>query len=80
MFTKELIDKSGINTVGAGKNVTEAGEILYLKFKDESVAIINCCEHEFSIATHTTAGANPLNPIQQFYKIQDAKKKMLISF
>ena len=47
-------------------------------FKDinsTTLAIINCCEHEFTIATDTSAGANPLNPIQQYYAIQDAKKK-----
>lgn len=36
---------------------------------------MNCCEHEFSIATATTAGANPLNPIQQYYNIQEARTK-----
>ena len=36
--------------------------------------MINCCEHEFSIATETSSGANPLNPIQQYYKIQEARK------
>lgn len=36
---------------------------------------MNCCEHEFSIATDTTAGANPLNPIQQYYNIQEARTK-----
>lgn len=40
-----------------------------------TLAIVNCCEHEFSIATATTAGANPLNPIQQYYNIQEARTK-----
>lgn len=35
--------------------------------------MINCCEHEFSIATDTEVGANPLDPIRQFYQIQEAK-------
>ena len=39
------------------------------------MAIINCCEHEFSIATAEHCGSNPLNPIQQYYAIHEAKKK-----
>ena len=39
------------------------------------MAIINCCEHEFSIATETSGGSNPLNPIQQYYAIQEARAK-----
>ena len=49
--------------------------MLYKKIGIESIAIINCCEHEFSIATDSTAGANPLNPIQQYYTIREAHEK-----
>ena len=72
--TKRLLEETGIHTVGVGQNLTESSTILYLEKKDEKLAIINCCEHEYSIATETKAGANPLNPIKQFYKIQEAKR------
>lgn len=72
--TKHLLESSGISTVGVGENLEDANKILYIKHNQETLAIINCCEHEFSVATHKTAGANPLNPIQQYYKIQEAKK------
>lgn len=72
--TKLLIDKAGLHTVGIGKNLHEARAILYLKSEDKTLAIINCCEHEFSVATANTAGANPLNPIQQYYQIRKAHK------
>lgn len=65
----------GLDTVGAGLDLKEASEILYKRFNDKVLAIINCCEHEFSIATETTAGSNPLNPIQQYYAIKEAKGK-----
>lgn len=64
----------GIDVVGVGKNLYEAERILYVDKAGKKLAIINCCEHEFSIATDTTAGANPLNPIRQYYCIQEAKK------
>ena len=49
--------------------------ILYKEIGDKKLAVINCCEHEFSIATETTAGSNPLNPISQYYAIKEAKEK-----
>lgn len=72
--TKRLLEEDGIKTVGIGENLSRAADILYLKKENETLAIINCCEHEFSIATEETAGANPLNPIQQYYKIQEARQ------
>lgn len=72
--TKQLIEAAGISTVGVGNNIEEASQTLFLERSGETIAIINCCEHEFSIATEKTAGANPLNPIQQYYKIQEARK------
>jgi len=71
--TKRLIEDAGMHTAGVGKNLDDASQILYLMSNEETIAVINCCEHEFSIATEKTAGANPLNPIQQFYKIQEAR-------
>lgn len=73
--TINLLEEAGLKTVGAGRNLYEASDILYLEKEQEIIAIINCCEHEFTIATESTAGANPLNPIQQYYKIQEAKLK-----
>lgn len=65
----------GIDYVGGGANPHDAAAVLYKKIGNETLAIINCCEHEFSIATETYCGSNPLNPIQQFYAIQEAKQK-----
>lgn len=72
--TLEACKKYGIDTVGGGKNLHEASKILYKKIEDNTLAIINCCEHEFSVATEKTAGSNPLNPIQQYYAIKEAKE------
>lgn len=73
--TKKLLNNAGVKTVGAGENINDAASILLCTQGKETLAIINCCEHEFSIATEKTAGANPLNPIQQWYKIKEAKTK-----
>ena len=63
----------GLDNVGGGATLAEATRILYKEIKGSRVGIINCCEHEFSIATETTAGSNPLNPIQQYYAIREAR-------
>lgn len=68
--------KEGIDTVGVGNNLNEASQFFYKEIIGKKVGIINCCEHEFSIATDSSTGANPLNPIQQFYQIKEARKKV----
>lgn len=73
--TLSELSKYGIDYAGGGKNLSDAAAVLYKEIGKETLAIINCCEHESSIATETRCGSNPLNPIQQFYAIQEAKQK-----
>lgn len=74
--TIDACKDAGIDTVGGGRNLQEASAILYKQIGENTLAIINCCEHEFSIATDTNGGANPLNPVQQYYAIKEAKEKV----
>lgn len=73
--TLRTCEKYGIEYVGGGHNIDEASKILYKRIGNQTLAIINCCEHEFSVATEISGGSNPLNPIQQYYNIQNAKTK-----
>ncbi len=73
--TLEKCREARIDTVGGGADIKEASAILYKQIGDKTLAIINCCEHEFSIATDTHGGANPLNPVQQYYTIKEARGK-----
>lgn len=73
--TKETVERNGLDAVGAGRNISEASSVLYKKINGETLAIINCCEHEFSTADEVRAGANPINPIQIYYQIQEAKSR-----
>lgn len=70
----ECCKSQGLDIVGVGENLHDAEKILYLEKEGKRLAVINCCEHEFSIATETETGANPLNPVRQFYAIQEANK------
>lgn len=73
--TLEELRIHSLDYVGGGQNLSDASKILYKIIEGETLAIINCCEHEFSIASENSAGSNPLNPVQQYYAIQDAKQK-----
>ena len=72
--TLKTCDDYQIDTIGAGPNLMEASRVFYKQIGDKKLALINCCEHEFSIATNESAGANPLDSIQQFYQIHEARK------
>ena len=73
--TLQACELSGIDYVGGGNNISEAGTILYKTIREETLAIINCCEHEFNIASEEHGGANPLDPVRQYYAIKEARKK-----
>ena len=72
--TLDTLDFYGVDHVGGGINLSEASSILYKEINGKTLAVINCCEHEFSIATGITSGSNPLNPVQQYYSIQEARR------
>lgn len=73
--TISTLDQYNIDHVGGGRNLDEAAATLFKQINDETLAIINCCEHEFSIATPRTGGSNPLNPIKQYHAICEARSK-----
>ena len=73
--TLDALGSKGIEHVGGGINFEDASRVLYKEIAAQRLAIINCCENEFSIATENRGGSNPLNPLRQFRDIQEAKQK-----
>lgn len=73
--TKIHLEEAGLKTIGVGRDLESSTIPLILVSDMTKVAVINCCEHEFSIAGIKSAGANPLNPIQQYRQITKAKKE-----
>lgn len=73
--TISSLEQNGIMYVGAGHDIKSSAQIKYYTKGDKTLGIINCCEHEFSIATQESAGANPLNIIAQTHAIQEAREK-----
>lgn len=74
MITKHILEDEGLKTVGVGNTIKEASAPLYVTKEGETLAIVNCCEHEYSIVSERHSGANPINAIQQYYKIKEARK------
>jgi len=58
-----VCERAGIATVGAGVNLCEARRILIRQIGTIRVGVLGVAEHEFSIATPRSAGANPLDII-----------------
>jgi poly-gamma-glutamate synthesis protein (capsule biosynthesis protein) len=73
--TIKVIKNKNLDFVGGGHNIQEASSILYKVICDKTIAFINVCENEFSIANENRGGSKPLNPITQYYEIREAHKK-----
>lgn len=66
--------QNNITTTGAGANLAAASEPTIVEKKGLRIALINFCEHEFSVATAKSAGTNPLDLIDNLEKIKNARK------
>lgn len=72
--TIEGCKSRNIDFVGGGYNIGDASKVLYKNINDKKLAIINCCEWEYSIASEEHGGSCPLDNIDQYYSILEAKK------
>lgn len=66
--------ENGLDYVGGGESIAAAEAILYKRFEDGVLAIINVCENEFSIASSSRAGSAPLDAVKVYRRIVDAGK------
>jgi len=73
--TIEACKNSGIDCVGVGSNLQEARTPFYYEINGIRLAIINFCENEWATTSGKTPGANPLNPVANYYDIKEAKGK-----
>lgn len=73
--TLDVLRKNNIQFSGAGENLDQARE-MYLKDVNGLMLGIYCCaEHEFSLASASSPGANPYDPLVSFDDVQDLKEK-----
>jgi len=72
--TIATIRGAGIKTLGAGITIFEARKPLIHDSKDGRVVIYAMAEREFSVATETRAGANPLDVMNLYYVVKEFKR------
>lgn len=76
--TLSVCRENSLHTVGGGEDLKEASKILYKVVNGRILDIINCCEHEFSLATGSSDGSTPLIPTRQYYAMQKANYALVI--
>jgi poly-gamma-glutamate capsule biosynthesis protein CapA/YwtB (metallophosphatase superfamily) len=69
--TLTVCAQAGIATVGAGSNLAAARRILVKEVDGVRVGIMAMAEQEFSIATDSSPGANPLDLIDYVRNVRD---------
>ena len=62
--TLKTFRNADIPTVGVGRNIKEARKMYKMEVNDIRIGIMAVAEHEFSIATKSKCGANPLDIIE----------------
>jgi poly-gamma-glutamate synthesis protein (capsule biosynthesis protein) len=73
--TIELCKANNIDTVGIGRTIEEAGKPYSVNIKGKRIALLNFADNEFLSTTDGSFNCNPINPVQAFYDINNAKKK-----
>lgn len=73
--TLNALDSAGLNHVGAGLNQDAADKIFYQEVGGKVLAVIALCEREFSQYADYDAGASAIDPVENFYRLQQAKEK-----
>ena len=73
--TQDILNKNEIPFVGVGNNLSEASKPYIVEKDDTKIGIYVCAEHEFSIATNKTSGANPFDPFESLDHINELKSK-----
>lgn len=61
--TCALLHENEIAYLGAGETLPDAAAPYILNCEEKKIGFYACAEHEFSIATDTTPGANPFDPL-----------------
>ena len=75
LSTISVLDEAGIKHVGAGANISEAAAPFITSINGQKIGVYACAEHEFSIASEYSAGANPYNPLESFDSVQTLKQE-----
>lgn len=71
--TIRVLEEAGIEYSGVGANLSEASKPYIKEICGKRIGIYCCAEHEFSIATESTMGANPFDPLESLDHVEALK-------
>jgi poly-gamma-glutamate synthesis protein (capsule biosynthesis protein) len=71
--TIRALKAEGVETFGAGDDLSGADKPFVLMKNGTRIGVYAVCENEFSIATESTGGANPLNLLDLGDRIRDVR-------
>jgi len=72
--TLNCLEKNKINFIGIGENLNDIKKFKILEKNNLRIGIYSFTENEFTVATKTQPGANPLDLFNTFDHIKDLKK------
>ncbi len=73
--TLDILNRDNIEYIGVGQNTKKLNKSYIMQCEDKKIAIYNCCETEFSIATDERPGANAVNLLELEDDIKNLKEK-----
>lgn len=71
--TKDVLTAYNIPFNGVGNNLNEASKPYIIEHSGLRIGVYACAEHEFTIATQKTPGANPFDPLESLDHIRQLK-------
>ena len=72
--TVETLDRLKIAHAGTGESLEKAAAPYTFTLDGKTIGVYCCAEHEFSIATESSAGANPFDPLESPDHVAELKK------
>ncbi len=72
--TIKVLKDAGVEYSGVGKNLDEASKTFIKEIIGKKIGIYCCAEHEFSIATESTHGVNPFDPLESLDHVEQLKR------
>lgn len=69
------LKEQGIDCFGAGSNLEQASKPYILSLGSKKIGFYACAEHEFSIATGNSFGANPFEILESYDHVSALKEK-----
>lgn len=73
--TMKLLGSNLIEYVGVGKDSNSLKKNYIISSDNLKIGIYNCCDTEFTVASRTSAGANPFDPISSFDDVKQLREK-----